>query len=198
MSSMHATVPDAVVEIQGLTRRFGPKLALDQVSLTVPAGTVVGLVGENGAGKTTLIKPVLGLLRAATGSVRVFGRDPVADPVGVLSRVGYLSEENDLPGWMRVEELLRYSRAFYPNWDDAYAERLRRDFELDPAAKIKHLSKGQKARVGLLIALAYRPELLVLDEPSSGLDPIVRRDILGAVIRTIADEGRTVLFSSHL
>ena len=130
--------------------------------------------------------------------MRVFGLDPVADPVGVLSRIGYLSEENDLPGWMRVDELIRYSRAFYPAWDDAYAEELRQAFALDPAAKIKNLSKGQKARAGLLIALAYRPELLVLDEPSSGLDPIVRRDILGAVIRTIADEGRTVLFSSHL
>ena len=99
---------------------------------------------------------------------------------------------------MRVDELIRYSRAFYPDWDDGYAEELRQTFALDPAAKIKDLSKGQKARAGLLIALAYRPELLVLDEPSSGLDPIVRRDILGAVIRTIADEGRTVLFSSHL
>jgi ABC-2 type transport system ATP-binding protein len=130
--------------------------------------------------------------------VRVFGLDPVADPVGVLSRIGYLSEENDLPGWMRVDELMRYSRAFYPAWDEAYAEELRQTFALDPTAKVKSLSRGQKARVGLLIALAYRPELLVLDEPSSGLDPIVRRDILGAVIRTIADEGRTVLFSSHL
>src|SRR5213075_3141380 len=120
------------------------------------------------------------------------------DPIRVLSRIGYLSEENDLPGWMRVDELIQYSRAFYPAWDDTYAEELRQTFALDPAAKIKTLSKGQKARVGLLIALAYRPELLVLDEPSSGLDPIVRRDILGAVIRTIADEGRTVLFSSHL
>src|SRR5207302_705611 len=129
---------------------------------------------------------------------RVFGLDPVGDPVAVLSRIGYLSEENDLPGWMRIDEVIRYSRAFYPAWDDAYAEELRRMFALDGAAKIKNLSKGQKARAGLLIALAYRPELLVLDEPSSGLDPIVRRDILGAVIRTIADEGRTVLFSSHL
>src|SRR2546429_8792719 len=99
---------------------------------------------------------------------------------------------------MRVGELLRYSRAFYPAWDEAYAEELRQAFALDAAAKIKDLSKGQKARAGLLTALAYRPELLVLDEPSSGLDPIVRRDIVGAVIRTIAGEGRTVLFSSHL
>jgi ABC-2 type transport system ATP-binding protein len=164
----------------------------------MPRGAVYGLVGANGAGKTTLIKHILGLLRAESGSVRVFGRDPVADPVAVLSRIGYLSEENDLPGWMRVDELIRYSRAFYPGWDDAYAEELRQTFALDPTSKIKTLSKGQKARAGLLIALAYRPELLVLDEPSSGLDPIVRRDILGAVMRTTADEGRTVLFSSHL
>src|SRR5439155_13348870 len=157
-----------------------------------------GLVGANGAGKTTLIKHILGLLRAESRSVRVFGLDPVTEPVAVLSRIGYLSEENDLPGWMRVDELVRYSRAFYSTWDDAYAEELRRTFALDAAAKIKTLSKGQKARAGLLVALAYRPELLVLDEPSSGLDPIVRKDILGAVIRTIADEGRTVLFSSHL
>src|SRR5439155_3079048 len=99
---------------------------------------------------------------------------------------------------MRVDELMRYSRAFYPAWDDAYAADLRQAFALDPTAQVKNLSKGQKARAGLLIALAHRPELLVLDEPSSGLDPIVRRDILGAVIRTIAHEGRTVLFSSHL
>ena len=164
----------------------------------MPGGAVYGLVGINGAGKTTLIKHILGLLEAQSGSVRVFGLDPVADPVAVLSRIGYLSEENDLPGWMRVDELLRYSRAFYPEWDDGYAEELRDRFALDPAARVKTLSKGQKARAGLLVALAYRPALLVLDEPSSGLDPIVRRDILGAVLRTIADEGRTVLFSSHL
>jgi ABC-2 type transport system ATP-binding protein len=187
-----------VVEIKGLSRRFGDKVALDDVGITVPTGSVFGLVGENGAGKTTLIKHVLGLLKAEAGSVRVFGRDPAADPVGVLADIGYLSEDVDLPGWMRVEELLRYVRAFYPRWDVAYAERLRREFELNLAARVKDLSKGQRARAGLLVALAYRPRLLVLDEPSSGLDPIVRRDILGAIIRTIADEGRTVLFSSHL
>lgn len=187
-----------VIDVSALSRRFGARAALDRVDLRVPRGAVYGLVGANGAGKTTLIKHILGLLRAESGSVRVFGLDPVADPPGVLSRIGYLSEENDLPAWMRVEELIRYSRAFYPNWDDAYAEELRRTFGLDPAAKIKTLSRGQKARAGLLVALAYRPELLVLDEPSSGLDPIVRRDILGAIIRTIANEGRTVLFSSHL
>jgi ABC-2 type transport system ATP-binding protein len=159
---------------------------------------VFGLIGENGAGKTTLIRHVLGLFRPQKGSVRVFGLNPVADPVAVLARLGTLSEDRDLPGWMRVEELIRYCRAFYPKWDDAYAESLRKSFELDPKAKVRQLSRGQQARAGLLVALAYRPELLVLDEPSSGLDPVVRRDILGAIVRTIADEGRTVLFSSHL
>jgi ABC-2 type transport system ATP-binding protein len=187
-----------VLEVHHLTRKFGAKVALNDVSLTVPRGGVFGLVGINGSGKTTFIKHVLGLLRAQEGMVRVFGLDPVADPVGALSRIGYLSEDNDLPDWMRVSEALRYTAAFYPDWDFRYAEDLQRQFELPPEARIRSLSRGQKARVGLLLALAHRPELLVLDEPSSGLDPLARRDILGAIVRTIGDEGRTVLFSSHL
>ncbi|MSR60106.1 MAG: ABC transporter ATP-binding protein [Planctomycetaceae bacterium] len=187
-----------LIEIHRVTRRFGSKTALADISLTVPRGGVFGLIGGNGAGKTTLIKHVLGLLKAQTGTVAVFGLDPVANPVGVLGKIGYLSEDRDLPNWMRVRELLRYSQAFFPAWDPRYAEELREAFDLDPAAKIKNLSRGQRARAGLLVALAHRPELLVLDEPSSGLDPVVRRDILSAIIRTIADEGRTVLFSSHL
>jgi ABC-2 type transport system ATP-binding protein len=188
----------SVIEIKKLSRRFGSKLALDNVSLTVPRGGVFGLIGGNGAGKTTLLKHVMGMLKAQTGSVKVLGLDPIAQPVGVLSRMGYLSEERDLPNWMRVRELIRYTQAFYPTWDDRFAEELQEMFELDPNTKIRALSRGQRARAGLLVALAHRPELLVLDEPSSGLDPVVRRDILGAIIRTIAEEGRTVLFSSHL
>jgi ABC-2 type transport system ATP-binding protein len=189
---------DSVIRVDSLARHFGAKAALDGVNLTVPRGSVFGLVGENGAGKTTLIKHVLGLLRAEAGSVYVFGLDPVRDCVGVLSKIGYLSEENDLPGWMRVSEFLSYMRAFYANWDDGYAAELQKAFDLDPRGRLRSLSKGQRARVSLVAALAHRPDLLVLDEPSSGLDPIVRRDILGAIIRTIADQGRTVLFSSHL
>src|SRR5882724_2683732 len=189
---------ESVAAITNLTRRFGSRTVLDEVSLYVPRGGVFGLVGENGAGKTTLIKHILGLLKAESGTVRVFGLDPVADPVGVLGRIGYLSEQPDLPGWMRVDEFLRYTRAFYPNWDANYAETLRAQFGLDPAQRLKTLFKGQMAKAGLLAAQAHRPDLLLLDEPSSGLDPMVRRDILEAVIRTVADEGRTVFFSSHL
>jgi ABC-2 type transport system ATP-binding protein len=195
---MNTSVTSSIIEISGLTRKFESKVALNNVSLEIPRGRVFGLVGENGAGKTTLIKHILGLLRAQSGSVRVFGCDPVAAPATVLGRIGFLSENRDLPPWMRVAELLRYTRAFYPRWDPEFAEELRQQFGLDPAAKIKDLSRGENAKAGLLIALAYRPELLVLDEPSSGLDPLVRRDILEAIIRTVADEGRTVVFSTHL
>lgn len=189
---------NAVVEIENLSRTFGSKQVLKNVSLMVPRGCVFGLVGENGAGKSTLIKHILGLWRAEHGKVRIFGQDPVADPPGVLKDIGYLSEEPDLPGWMSVEELMRYTQAFYANWDSGYAEDLLLQFGLDRRARVKTLSKGQLAKTGLLLAQAHRPDLLLLDEPSSGLDPIVRRDILAAVIRTVADEGRTVFFSSHL
>src|SRR5262245_48027433 len=121
---------EPVIRVAEVTRRFGATTALDGVTVSVPRGAVYGLVGANGAGKTTLIKHVMGLLRAESGSVRIFGLDPVAEPVGVLSRIGYLSEENDLPGWMSVDELVRYSQAFYPGWDDTYAKELEQAFAL--------------------------------------------------------------------
>ena len=189
---------DSVIQVRGLRRMYGMKAALDGLSLDVPRGVVFGLVGENGAGKTTLIRHILGLLRAKEGIVSVFGLDPVRHPVEVLVRIGYLSEDRDLPDWMRVGELMRYTQAFYPDWDESYAEQLRETFELTADVRVKSLSRGERARAGLLVALAHRPDLLLLDEPSSGLDPIVRRDILSAIIRTVADEGRTVVFSSHL
>ena len=188
----------ALLEIDQLSRRYGNNLALDSVDLEIAEGSVLGLIGRNGAGKTTLIRHVMGLLRAQSGTVRCFGRDPVRSPELTLSKIGYVSEERDLPGWMRIEELMRYTKAFYPNWDDSLAAELCTAFDLDPKQKVKTLSRGQHVRTSLLLALTPRPPLLVLDEPSSGLDPVVRRDVLEAVIRHVAHEGRTVLFSSHL
>ena len=187
-----------VVEVNGLSRRFGQKVALDGVSFEAMEGRIYGLVGANGAGKTTFIKHLLGLLRAKSGSVRVFGLDPVREPVGVLRRVGYLSEERELPEWMRIDELMRYTQAYHPNWDADYANELLDTFNLDRAKKVKELSKGMRAQTGLVAAVAHRPELLILDEPSTGLDAVVRKDILDAIVRTVADDGRTVIFSSHL
>lgn len=189
---------DEIVTVQQDSRVFGRTVALADVTLSVARGTVFGLVGENGAGKTTLIKHLLGLYRPEYGTVRVFGGDPVRDPVGVLGRIGYLSEDRDLPEWMRVGELMSYTRAFYPRWHNKLARELIEMFELDIGQKIRTLSRGQRARAGLLVAVAHRPDLLLLDEPSSGLDPGARQDILATVVRTVADEGRTVLLSSHL
>src|SRR6516162_5363059 len=124
---------DPVIGIANLSRKFGRNAALDGVSLAVPRGNVFGLVGENGAGKSTLIKHILGLWRAEVGTVRVFGHDPVSNPVAVLGRIGYLSEQPDLPDWMRVYEFLRYMQAFYPRWDAEYAEKLREQFGIDRA-----------------------------------------------------------------
>lgn len=187
-----------VLEVRNLTRRYNAKVALDDFSLSVPKGCVYGLLGKSGAGKTTLIMHLLGLLKAQTGSVRVLGRDPVKDPEGTLSRIGYLSEDRDMPHWMKVGELLRYTQGFYPKWDDSFASDLVRDFELDLNQKVRTLSQGQKAKTGLILALSARPELLILDEPSSGLDPVVRRELVTTIMRNVAQEGRTVFFSSHL
>ena len=192
------TMSENVVELDGVSRRFGKTVALDGLSLRVPRGCVYGLVGVNGAGKTTLIKHILGLLKARSGSVRVFGLDPVRNPVAVLRRIGYLSEERDLPEWMRIDELMRYTAAYHPNWDQAHAEELLKTFGLDASKKVKNLSKGMRAQAGLVAAVAHRPDLLVLDEPSTGLDAVIRRDILKAIIRTVADDGRNAIFSSHL
>lgn len=187
-----------VVEIRGLYRSFRNKFALSDVSLSIPAGSVFGLVGENGAGKTTLIRHILGLYKPQQGIVRVFDHDPVTSPVSVLGRIGYLSEDREMPDWMTIGQMIAFTRPFYPNWDDQFARELREMFELAESQKVRSLSRGQRARIQLLLALAHRPPLLVLDEPSSGLDPVVRREIITAIIRTVAEEGRTVLFSSHL
>jgi len=189
---------ELVVEVNNSSRSFGKTNALDCIDFKASRGKVYGLVGANGAGKTTLIKHLLGLLRAKSGSVKIFGEDPVRNPQGVLKRIGYLSEDRDIPDWMSIDELMRYTSAYHSGWDQSYAAELLNTFSLDPAKKIKTLSRGMRAQVALISAVAHRPDLLILDEPSSGLDAVVRKDILNAVVRTIFEEGRTVIFSSHL
>lgn len=189
---------ELVVEVNNLSRSFGKVEALHAIDFNASRGKVYGLVGANGAGKTTLIKHLLGLLRAKSGSVRVFGEDPVRKPADVLRHIGYLSESRDIPDWMSIAELMRYTGAYYSSWDQAYADELLDTFFLDANKNIGTLSRGMRAQVALISAVAHRPELLILDEPSSGLDAVVRKDILNAVVRTLTEEGRTVIFSSHL
>ncbi|MEO2014163.1 MAG: ABC transporter ATP-binding protein [Fuerstiella sp.] len=187
-----------IVEFDSVSRRFGQQLALDNVSFEVQQGVVYGLVGSNGAGKTTIMKHILGLLRARQGTVHVFGKDPAVDSVEVLQRIGHLCEHRELPEWMRIHELMWYTQAHYPNWKPEYCQELLETFALDPTKRIRDLSKGMRAQVGLIAAVSHHPDLLLLDEPSTGLDAIVRKDILNAVIRAVADDGRTAIFSSHL
>jgi len=187
-----------VVVVDDLTRRFGDTVALDSISLRVPRGSVFGLVGENGAGKTTLLRHILGFLRPQSGKVAVFGLDPVCAPATVLSRIGYLSEDRDVPTWMTASQLLAYLRPFYEDWDMDLASDLCRQFELPFDQNIATFSMGQRVRIAIVCALAYRPDLLILDEPSTGLDPVVRRDLLAAIARIVEAPDRTVVFSSHL
>jgi ABC-2 type transport system ATP-binding protein len=198
MSDTKNQATEFPIEVEQLSRSFGAKQALNDVTLKVPRGCVFGLLGESGAGKTTMMRHLLGLMKPQSGSVRVVGRDPVLDPEAVLSQIGYLSEDRDMPGWMRVRELMRYTEGFYPDWDQGYADELIQRFDLIVEQKVRTLSRGQMAKTGLVTALAHRPDLLILDEPSFGLDVIARQEILKAIVRDVAAEGRTVFFSSHL
>jgi len=186
------------IETHQLSRHFDDLLAVDSISLRVPTGSVFGLLGVNGAGKSTLIKMLMGHLRPSAGTLEVLGKNPAKAPMQIRERIGYVSENRYLYDWMTVAESLRFAKAFHQKWDEEKARELLQRFELPLTKKIRELSRGNRARVCLLIALSYNPELIILDEPTSGLDPIVRRDFLENIIREIGQEGRTVLFSSHI
>jgi ABC-2 type transport system ATP-binding protein len=170
---------------------------LDGVSFDVQAGEVVGLLGRNGTGKTTLIRIAMGMIEAQRGSVRVFGRDPRRDPLAVKRRIGYVSEEQVLPGFTTIGDLIRLHRGLFPDWDDLMAEGLCDRYALGWNTRIKTLSKGQARQVALLCAVSHKPELLILDEPAGGLDPAARRDFLETSIQLLNEAGSTILFSSH-
>ena len=170
---------------------------LQGVSFGVAPGEVVGLLGRNGAGKTTLIRIAMGMIEPQRGSARLFGLDPRQEPLQIKRRVGYVSEDQVLPPFLRVGEVIDLHRELFPTWDAEAAEELRQRFSLDTGAKIGKLSKGQARQVALLCAVAHRPELLLLDEPAGGLDPVARREFLETSIRLLNETGSTILFSSH-
>jgi ABC-2 type transport system ATP-binding protein len=164
----------------------------------VEAGQTYAFLGRNGAGKTTTIRMLMGLLKPEAGTVRVLGLDPARDALEIRKRVGYLAEDQQMWGWMRVKEILRFMAAFYSTWDWALVRDLMERFALASEAKIKHLSKGENVRLGLLLALAHRPKLMVLDDPALGLDPIMRKEFLRDVVEHLQGRDVTVFFSSHL
>jgi ABC-2 type transport system ATP-binding protein len=170
---------------------------LKGVSFTVAAGEVVGLLGKNGAGKTTLIRIAMGMLEAQRGRVLVFDLDPRAKPLDVKRRIGYVSEDQILPEFLRVRDIIQLHRDLFPSWDKKLERELTERFTIDGRAKIKTLSKGQARQVALLCAVCHRPDLLLLDEPAGGLDPAARREFLETSIQMLNETGTTILFSSH-
>jgi ABC-2 type transport system ATP-binding protein len=186
------------IEIRGLHYRAGKSFEIPNLDLTVPAGAIYGFLGPNGSGKTTTIRLILGLLRARAGAIQVLGHPMPQRAPAVLARVGFVPEQPHLDPTLTVREQLRFHAAFYPTWDAAWAEQLLRTFALDADRPFGKLSKGQKGKVMMLLALAQRPELMVLDEPTDGLDPVVRRDMLAALIDYVAQHGASVFISSHL
>ena len=181
----------------GLGKRYGPRWALREVDLAVPAGSIAALVGPNGAGKTTLLQLVMGLLAPTEGSVEVFGARAAANTPAALSRVGFVAQDHPLYGFMRVGELLRFARATNRTFDIPYARARLDGLGIDPRRKASRLSGGQQAQVALVLALAKRPRLLVLDEPVASLDPLARREFLSVLMDEVADGQLSVLLSSH-
>lgn len=185
-----------IIQVTNARKAFFRKLALDDVSLSIPAGVVYALLGENGAGKTTLIRSMLGYYRLQSGSIDVLGMNPAKQPLQIRRRVGYVADQPGMYPWMTVQQVGWFASGFYP---EGYAERfvqLAKEFDLPPKTKIRDLSKGMKAKVALACALAFDPELLIMDEPTSGLDPAVRRSFLESMVDRAAG-GKTVLLSSH-
>jgi len=188
----------SIINVQGLHRKFGKLKVLQGLDLDVPAGSIFGFLGLNGAGKTTLIRILLGLLKPNAGKCLVTGIDPQVNALEVRRRVGYMAENQTMYAWMRVGRIIDWVSRFYPVWDSGFAERLREQMKLDKDKKVGSLSKGQSSRLALLLALAHHPEMVILDDPTLGLDPIARRDFLRDVIGHLQAEGVTVFFSSHL
>ena len=190
------TRPSAI-ETVDLTRRFRHTEAVDRLTLQVPAGSIFALIGPNGAGKTTTIKLLMNLLRPTHGSARVLGTDARRLSPHELQRIGYVSENQRLPDWMTPGELLDYCRPLYPTWDDDLRRTLQVNLGLTADTPLRTLSRGTRMKAALLSSLAYRPELVVLDEPFTGLDPLVRDELVRALLEVVDDRPRTVLISSH-
>lgn len=189
---------DQGISIKNLAKSYGANQVLRDVSLEIPAGQTIALLGRNGAGKTTTIRILLGLIPADSGMVRLDGLDPAKDPLAVRRRTGYLAEDQTMYPWMTASELCRFLAPFYPTWDMAWAHDYLARFEIPLHTRIGRLSKGQSVKLGVAVALAHRPPLVILDDPAMGLDPIARKEFNRDLVEHLQTSGSTVLYSSHL
>jgi len=186
------------IEIHGLGWRAGRSFALKNVELSVPMGSIYGFLGPNGSGKTTTIRLFMGMMKPDHGHIRVLGMDVPRDMARILARVGYVPERPHVYPALTVAEQMRYHASFFRNWDEGWAREMMDRLELDPDRKISRMSKGETGKLLMLLALSQRPDMLVLDEPTDGLDPVVRRDVLTALLDYVGETGATVFISSHL
>ena len=189
---------ESTISIDQLAKSFGAQAVLHDVSLSIPEGETFALLGRNGAGKTTMIRILLGLIPADSGTVRLCGVDPSSDPVRLRSQVGYLAEDQTMYGWMTPIELCRFLAPFYPTWDMNLARDYLDRFHIPLHTRIGKLSKGQSVKLGLTVALAHRPRVVILDDPSMGLDTIARKEFNRDLVEHLQTSGCTVLYSSHL
>ncbi len=187
------------VQFAAISKRYD-SFRLDRVGFSIPEGSIAGLVGQNGAGKSTFIKCALRLVAPESGEMILPGVDPkTLDRIALSRFVGYVPESPSFYEWMTTGRLVRFASHFYPDWDWSYADALMRTYSLDPGKRIKHLSKGMRAKVSLLLALAHRPPVLILDEPTSGLDPVMKAEFLDELQRLVsAGEVKAILISSHV
>jgi len=186
------------IETRKLDYRASKTFAIRELNLSVPSGTIYGFLGPNGSGKSTTIRLLLGLLKPQRGSIEVLGYGIPGASYRMLAKTGYVPERPHLYPSLRIDETLRLHAAFYPTWDWEWANNLMGSFGLDRTARVSRLSKGEVGKLMMLMALAQRPQLLVLDEPTDGLDPLVRREVLMALIEYVAEQQATVFISSHL
>jgi ABC-2 type transport system ATP-binding protein len=183
------------IRIAGLTRKFRSNAVLTGIDLAVPGEAVFALIGPNGAGKTTTIKILMNIIRPTAGRAEILGIDSRRLAGRDFTRIGYVSENQEMPDWMTVDYFMRYLRPFYPNWDGELAAQLVRRFNLPGDRKLKHLSRGMRMKAALASSLAYRPEVIVLDEPFTGLDPLARDEFIEGLLER--SQNTTVFISSH-
>lgn len=186
------------IATKGLTKFYGDQCVVNTLNLSVPSGSVYGLLGRNGSGKSTTLKMLLGFVQPSYGQARLLDEDIAHLSPETRARIAYVAEGHPFPRWMTVGELVCFSRRFYPRWNNALCEQILDHFALSRKAKIRRLSNGQRAQVSLAVAVAPDPELLILDDPTLGLDTVVRRDFLESLVQIIQRQGRTILISSHI
>ena len=185
------------VRLRGLTKQYGKTTVVDNLTLEIPRGSFFGLIGANGAGKSTTLKMLAGMLDQTSGSAEVLGTKIEELSPQKISRIGYVPETHQIYRWMTVDEVVWFCKRLNPRWNDATCSELLKLFRLDRTKRVKSLSKGMLAKLGLALAISHDPELLILDEPMSGLDPIAREEFLDGVLRTISERDCTVILSSH-